>query len=385
MEEFMVYNGGVKLFFGSGVIGRAGGYVRGKKKVLIVTGKRSAEVSGALGDVKSILEEQGVDYCIYKGVKPNPDAGVVHGIVDEYKRCGAEGFVAIGGGSVIDSVKAAAVVLSGGGSVTDYLFRRRSIPSSKPFIMAVNLTHGTGTEIDRFAVVTVPEEKLKLGFGPGYPDVSVDDPRYTVTLPRNQTIYTSIDALAHSIESSTSRLSSPYTRLLGREAAHIILEYLPKTLSEPGNVEYRYWLLYASMIAGISIDHGITHLGHGLEHALSGFQPSLPHGAGLAILYRKLVEIFYTYYPETMYQILKPLDPTLKPDSSDAVKAQRVFNEFLEKIGFREALRDYGFDEDLIREVAEFYVENEWMKRYHNLSTIGVTRELVENILLCVL
>ncbi len=385
MEEFMVYNGGVKLFFGTNAIVKAGGIVKDKNKLLIVTGRRSAEISGALGDVKALLEERGVDYCVYKGVKPNPDVETVHDIINKYKNCGAEGFIAIGGGSVIDSVKAAAVVLSGGGSVTDYLFRKRSIPRSKPFIMAVNLTHGTGTEIDRFAVVTVPEEKLKLGFGAGYPDVSVDDPRYTVTLPRNQTIYTSIDALAHSIESSTSRFASPYTRLLGREAAHIILEYLPKTLDDPGNVEYRYWLLYASMIAGISIDHGITHLGHGLEHALSGFQPSLPHGAGLAILYRKLVEIFYTYYPETMHQILKPLDPSLQPDSSDAVKAQRVFNEFLEKIGFRETLRDYGFDEDLVREMAEFYVENEWMKRYHNLSTIRVTKELVENILLCVL
>ncbi len=385
MEKFTIHNGGVKLFFGFKVIGETRKYLNGQSRLLIVTGRRSGEISGALPDVKALLEDVGIEYCIHRGVRPNPDADTIDSIVQSYGECGAKGIIAVGGGSVIDSAKAAAVVAEDGGPITDYVLGRRPLPKHKPFLYAVNLTHGTGSEIDRFSVVTIPELRLKLGFGPGYPDVSVDDPRYTLTLPRNQTIYTSIDALAHGIESSTSRLSSPYTRLLGGEAARLVFKYLPLALSEPGNVEYRYWLLYASMIAGISIDHGITHLGHGLEHALSGYNHDLPHGAGLAILYKKLVEIFYTYYPEIMHGIMKNLDPGLKPRSEHAVRAREAYNRFLEGIGFKETLRSYGFDEDLVREVAEFYVSNRWMRRYHNLSTIPVTRGLVENILLCVL
>lgn len=385
LESFKIYNGGVKLYFGRDVVSRIKRYLKQYKNLLIVTGRKSATISGALPDVSRILDELGIDYRVYSGVRANPDTSIVEGIVEEYRGYGSDGFIAIGGGSVIDAVKAARAVIAGGGRIEDYLLGGRKPPVNQPFLLAVNLTHGTGTEIDRYSVVTITREKLKIGFSAGYPDISIDDPYYTRTLPRNQTIYTSLDAFAHAVESATSTLSSPYTRLLAREAVKLIVEYLPRSLEDPGDLEARYWLLYASMIAGIGIDHGATHLGHGLEHVLSGFNPDLPHGAGLGILYRKLIEVFYQYFPETLAEILKPLNENLKPRSEDAVKARRAYEEFLERIGFSEKLRDYGFDEDIVGEAASFYMENPVMRKYHGLSTIRVTRDLVKNILLCAL
>ncbi len=385
LESFNVYNGGVRLYFGRDVVPKIKKHLKQYRKLLIVTGRRSAVASGALPDIRRILEELSIDYRVYSGVRANPDTRIIEEVVEEYRGHGSEGFIAIGGGSVIDAAKATRVVVAGGGRIEDYLLGKRKPPASQPFLLAVNLTHGTGTEIDRYSVVTITREKLKIGFGAGYPDVSIDDPYYTRTLPRNQSIYTSLDALAHAVESATSTLSSPYTRLLAREAVKLIVEYLPRSLEDPEDLEARYWLLYASMIAGIGIDHGATHLGHGLEHVLSGFNPGLPHGAGLGMLYRKLIEVFYQYFPETLSEILKPLDENLKPRPEDALKARRAYEEFLDRIGFSEKLSDYGFDEDILGEAASFYMENPVMRKYHGLSPIRVTGDLVKNIFLCVL
>ncbi len=381
MKSFNIYNGGVKLLFGLNRVSELKTYLRDHERLLIITGRRSAKVSGALDDIVKVLDELGIEYDVYDRVKANPDTSIIRGIVETYRSENYDGFIAIGGGSVIDAAKAARVVVSGGGDIMDYLYHRRKVPSNQVFLLAVNLTHGTGSEIDRYSVVSVPEKKHKIGFSAGYPSVSLDDPKYTRTLPVNQTIYTSLDAFAHAVESSTSTLSSPYIILLSRDAVEKITTYLPKTLENPGNLEYRYWLLYASMIAGISIDHGVTHLGHGLEHVLSALNPDLPHGAGLAILYKVLIKIFYTYDPSTMSILLRPLHEELKPSREYSGEAQKAFNEFLEEIGFHETLSDYGFSRDDIALITRLFMEDPMYKRYHRLSPFKITSELVKEIL----
>lgn len=375
---FQVYNGGVKLFFGVKAIDKVERFISTHRKALLVTGRRSAKISGALDDVINILDRLSIEYTIYNDIKPNPVVENVEGIVGAYREFGAEAIIAVGGGSIIDAAKAARLVISGGGEVVDYLYGKRPYPEKLPFLLAVNLTHGTGTEIDRYAVVSIVETKEKIGISAGYPNVSVDDPRYTVTLPRNQTIYTSIDAFAHAVESATSTYASPYTWMLAEEAIKYIVKHLPRALEKPDDLEAKYWLLYASMIAGISIDHGVTHIGHGLEHVFSGFNPNLPHGAGLAILYKALLQFFYKLNPEVMARILKPLDPELKPRSEDADKAQKAYNEFLENIGFAETLSTYGFGTDDVKEAVRFFYEHDRMKRYHELSPNLPNREDME-------
>ncbi len=380
MKNFSIYNGGVKLFFGENTVIKTKKHLSRYHRLLVVTGRSSAKVSGALDDIRKILEEHGIEYMVWDKALPNPTDSLVEELTRVYREGLFEGFIAIGGGSVIDLTKAARVLVVGGGSIKEYLYGEKIPPEQQPFLMAVNLTHGTGSEIDRFAVVTIEETKEKLGFSAGYPTVSVDDPKYTLTLPRSQTIYTSMDAFAHAVESATSNYASPYTVLLAEEAVRVIVEYLPKTLENPRSIENRYWLLYASMIAGIGIDHGVTHYGHLLEHLLTGYNPRLAHGAGLAIIHRKLIGVIYKYFPETMARILKPLDPSLKPVPDDSVKAVKAYEAFLEKIGFKERLGDYGFDKDVIKELTELY-DKLFKTRYANLAAFKLSREEAYEIL----
>ncbi len=387
LRKFQVYSGGVKLFFGVNVLLDTIDLIKESSvdRFLIVTGRRSARVSGALDDIIRVLEELGIEYSVFSGVKPNPTVDDVGDIVKAYRETSSNGFIAIGGGSVIDATKIARSIIVCGGDPRTYLYGERKCMVDKPLLYAVNLTHGTGTEIDRWAVATIPETKEKLGMEAGYPNISIDDPRYTTTLPRNQTIYVTLDAFAHSVESATSYRTSPYTILLDSEAIKYIVSYLRKALDKPSDIEARYWLLYASMLAGISIDHSGTHLGHALEHILSGLKPELPHGAGLGILYRELMKYFYKIDPETMSRILKPLDPSLKPVIEDAEKARKTYNRFLEEIGFREKLSDYGFSRDDIKDIVRMATENKVFKNWIAGSPVKVSREdiisIIENVL----
>lgn len=378
---FPVYNGGVKLYFGLDTVRKLAHYLGKHRKILIVTGKKSAKISGALDDAVKVLEENNVEYIVIPGVTPNPTVENVNAVVEAYKDFGAEAFLAIGGGSVIDATKAARVVVACSNDLVDYLYGRKRCVPDKPPLYAVNLTHGTGSEIDRWAVVTIPETKEKLGMESGYPYASIDDPKYTTTLPRNQTIYVTLDAFAHAVESATSPLRSPYTKLLAGEAIRYITQYLPICVRSLEGIEARYWLLYASMIAGISIDHGATHLGHALEHILSGVRPELPHGAGLGILYKKLLWYFYRIDPETTAHILKPLDPSLKPVPGDAEKALNAYNKFLYEIGFEETLSTYGFGKDDVRTILEMAYENPVFKNWISKAPIRFSREELANII----
>jgi len=379
LPKFTVRSGFVKIYFGVGSVGALRGWVRGFRRVFVVTGKASARVSGALQDVEGILKELGIKYRIFDGVVPNPTVSIVNELATEMWRFSSEAAIAIGGGSVIDAAKLASVIARCGGDVRDYLKGIREPYTSLP-LAAVNLTHGTGTEADRYAVATIEETSEKVGLGSEcmYPSVSIDDPNYLKTLPKEQTLYTTLDALYHSIESATSASSSPYTELLAEKAVELIVKWLPVVVNDLSNLEARYWLLYASMIAGISIDHGRTHLIHALEHALSGLNPKLAHGCGLAIIGPHIVELIYKARPETMHKLLKHIDPTLKPTVEHAEKAAKALRKFQEQVGFKEKLTDYEFTAKHLSRVKKLTMKSQ--EHLIKLAPFKVTDSMIERI-----
>ena len=378
-RRFMVRSGPAKVYFGIGSIEELDPWVRSYRRVFIVTGRHSARVSGALDDVVGILSKHGIEYGIYDKVLSNPTTDMVDEAASMIQGGGAEAVIVIGGGSVIDTAKIASVIARCGGYAREYLKGIRKPYASIPLV-AINLTHGTGTEADRYAVITIMETNEKIGVASEYfyPSISIDDPRYLKTLPRNQTIYTALDAFYHALESATSKTGSPYTEMLGEKTVELIAKWLPLAIKNPGDIEARYWLLYASMIAGISIDHGRTHLIHAMEHALSGINPRLAHGAGLAILGPHIVKLVYKTKPETTYKLLRHIDPALKPKPEYAIQAAKTVKEFQEKIGFKEKLENYGFTTQHIEKIKQITLES--LKHLAELAPFKITPELIEDI-----
>jgi len=236
--------------------------------------------------------------------------------------------------------------------VKDYIGGRRykrSLP-----LLVVNLTHGTGTEIDRYAVVTLDDSREKHGLSIKYPEVSIDDPRYTLTLDKRQTIYTSLDAFYHSYEAVTSKISNIFIETMAEKAISIIASDLPKLVNDLRNLELRYRMLYASMLSGIAIDAGSTHIIHAIEHAISGLEPRIAHACGLALLGPRATYYIHKANPIASAAMLKLIDSEIKPFTEYAEKASKALHRFQEEIGFSEKLSDYGFTSKDIDKVVEY-------------------------------
>mgnify|MGYP001770764118 CR=1 FL=1 len=356
MRQFALRYGETIVYFGDGALNRLGGHFSAHRKILVVTGGRSAKVSGALDDAAKVLTNAGIEWWVYDGVFPNPTDRVVDEIAGAAKERGAEAILAIGGGSVIDSAKFAAVVACSGGRAREYLKGAKNPSCSLP-VYAVNLTHGTGSEVDRYSVANVEEEGLKIGLGTVYPRASADDPAYLRTLPAQQTRYTAIDALYHALESATSTARNPMAASLAREAVEIISRWLPAALEDPDDLEARANLLYAAAVAGIAIDNSVTHIVHSLEHVLSGLNPKLPHGAGLALLGPRCMRYVHMALPDESAMVLRPLDPGISPTADHAARAEEAVRKFQEEVGLEESLSDYGFSEGELEELTSRAME----------------------------
>jgi alcohol dehydrogenase len=374
---FTLRYGSTKLYFGVNALSELEECISCYREVVVVTGKSSARVSGAMGDVEKVLRNHGVNYVVYDNISPNPWASQVEELAEVIWSRGADLVVAIGGGSPIDAAKMASVIALSGGRVKDYVAGSR-VPKRSVPLLAINLTHGTGTEVDRYAVVTLDDTREKHGLSVKYPEISIDDPRYTLTLDKKQTIYTALDAFYHSYESATCKSRNLFVESLAREATSIIASNLPRLVSDLENLDLREKLLYASMIAGIAIDSGSTHVIHAIEHVLSGLQPKLPHGCGLALIGPRSIYYTHKVVPEYSAYVLRTLDPTLKPIAEDAEKAMKTVEEFQHEVGFDERLSDYGFtvkDIDLILD----YVFNK-LNYLHEDSPFPLTSEIVKDI-----
>ena len=188
----------------------------------------------------------------------------------------------------------------------------------------------------------------------------------------------------HAYESATSKR----TNLLAISLAEIaiakanIREYLRRALEESSNLEARTRLLYASVLAGISVDiTGGSHLNHAIEHGFSGLNPELPHGAGLAMFGPMVVYYTHKVVPEISARLLRNIDPSIKPTSEDAERAKRAVEEIH---GFNERLSIYNISEKDIGKAVDFIVKT-IIERYYVLIPFPTSRELVLSIVKSVL
>ena len=384
LRSFKVRASKTLLHFGVGVLRGVEELLRRFRRVYIVSSRSAARVSGALSDVEQMLKGSGIAYEVFDRITPNPLASTVNTLAERIWRFGAEAVIAIGGGSVIDSAKIASVIACCGGFVEDYVRGSKEPRGSLP-VVAINLTHGTGSEVNRYAVVTLenPRTKLAIASEYTYPLASVDDPQYLRTLPKSQTMYTAFDAFYHALEASCGADSSPYVLALAEEAVKNIVKWLPLALKDPGNAEARYWLLYASMLAGIAIDNSRAHIIHAMENVLSGINTELPHGAGLAMLGPAAVKHLYRAVPEPLHRILKYLDPGLEPSPEYAERAAEAVKRFHAEMGFRESLRAYGFTEQEAEKVIDTVFN--YLSYALKLSPVEPSRELLKEMYLSAL
>ena len=278
--------------------------------------------------------------------------------------------------------KARPLSLLNPGKTAEELYTFAFTPTKAVPIVVVNLTHGTGSEVNRFAVASITKHNYKpaIAYDCLYPLFSIDDPGLMIKLSPKQTRYVSIDSVNHVIEAATAVTANPLSILLAGETIRLVAEYLPKALANPEDLKARYCLSYASMIAGTAFDNGLLHFTHALEHPLSGIKPELAHGLGLSMILPAIIEECYPACSATLGTILRPLMPDLKGTPDEAHKAARGVETWLADMGVPQKLEDEGFTENDIPRLCELTRTTPSLGLLLSVAPVPATPERIERI-----
>ena len=319
----------------------------GAKKVLLVTdpGVRKAGLTLALEEK---LREAKIPYEVYDQVVPDPGVAEVQRAYERAKEAGADAFVAVGGGSSIDTAKMAAVLLSNGGTVLDYVGMDK-VPKMAAPVIAIPTTAGTGAEITINSVIADPEQHKKLVIiSPNATALfALEDPELTVGLPPFLTAITGMDTLVHAIESFTSKNSYRMTEVLALEAIRDAAWALPRAVKDGTDIDAREAMMRAVITASLAFSN--TRLGnvHAMALPLGGWC-HVAHGTAVAVLLPHVMDFNRSVAPDRYATVAEALGAP--QDAKAAVDHVFKLNE---TIGIPARLGPLGVDEGAIPNMAK--------------------------------
>ncbi|MEA2067457.1 MAG: iron-containing alcohol dehydrogenase [Thermotogota bacterium] len=326
------------------------------KKAMIVTGRHSTKESGLLDRVKKLLKDAGIESIVFDKVIPNPLSTHVDEAADIARKENIEFVIGLGGGSPIDTAKCVAVAAINDGGIWRFVdVEKDDIPAKALPIIAIPTTHGTGTEADPFAVLTNPETKEKIGTGYDvtFPAVSLVDPEVMLTLPKDQTAYTSMDAFYHSIEAFLNIKSNPYSDLLALDSMKRVVTNLPVAFEDGSDIEARTELTWANIEAGITETLTGVIANHCIEHGLSGYYQEITHGLGLCITGPYLFEHFFD---DAYHKLAVVGREVFSVNEYDDKRAARLMitklRFFQEQFNLNKKLSGLGVKKDVLEKIA---------------------------------
>ena len=289
----------------------------GLKWVMVLTDpnlREQAPVQTAL----AAIAEAGVEYALFDQVRVEPtDASFKAAIA--YAQQGFDGFVAVGGGSVMDTAKVANVYTTYPADFLTYvnapIGRGEPVPGPLKPLIAVPTTAGTGSETTGVAIFDFVEMKAKTGMAHRYmrPTLGIVDPDNTRSMPPQVAAATGLDVLSHALESYTAlpfnqrprpdrpqlrpayQGSNPISDLWALEALRLVEQFLPRAVADPSDDEARSAMSLAAALAGIGFGNAGVHLPHGMSYPVAGMvesyvpegyaidYPLVPHGFAVIV------------------------------------------------------------------------------------------------------
>ncbi|MGC9000230.1 iron-containing alcohol dehydrogenase [Caldisericum sp.] len=364
LPEFAMFFQPTIIIFGKGVASDFSNELSELKiaRPFIVADKVIREL-GLLDYVLKSLTSGGFEIAgIFDEVPQDSSTSVVVKIAKAFTETNADAFVAIGGGSVIDSAKGANIIAKMGGDlVKDYsgsgILTKHLFP-----LVVIPTTAGTGSEVTNAAVIYDEESKTKLEFIDRFitPDLAVLDPNMTKTLPPKVTAFSGIDALTHAIEAFVDIDATTFSDMFAKEAISIITSHLENACKNGDDLEERGWMSIRATLAGIAFSHSECGIVHGIAHAL-GAVNRVPHGIANAIILPYGMEYNLEARPEKFDELSKILGVydkhlSILENGKRAIDKIKEFEERVSKVsGLPLKLRDVGVKKEdfaLIKEKA---------------------------------
>jgi hydroxyacid-oxoacid transhydrogenase len=269
--------------------------------------------------VRESLTAAGRHFDVFSAVEVEPTDRSFHEAIAVAREGRFDSFVAVGGGSAIDTAKAANLYSTYPADFLDYvnapIGRGKPVPGPLKPLIAVPTTAGTGSETTGVSIFDLVERKAKTGIAHRYlrPTLGIVDPDNTRTMPAAVAACTGLDVLSHALESYTAipydsrprperpilrpayQGTNPISDMWAIRALEIVAEYLPRAVADTSDDEARGQMLLASSIAGIGFGNAGVHLPHGMSYPVAGmvrdFRPAgystdhamIPHGMSVIL------------------------------------------------------------------------------------------------------
>jgi len=277
--------GKTRVVYGPGALTRLPELVRGfgARRVLLVSDPGLVE-AGHAPRAEELLRAAGVTVELFSEVEQDPDAEEVARCAARARAHGAELFVALGGGSAIDMAKGAAMLATSGGRMHDLWGDGRTKAPVVPMV-AVPTTAGTGSEVQRFALITdaASGQKMACGAPDAAPRVALLDPELSLSMPAHVTAHAGLDALGHALETAVTRARTPLSDLFADEAFRLLSGNYARVLAQPDDLAARGAMLVGAAWAGLAIEHSMLGAAHALANALTARFPMV-HGVAVGLM-----------------------------------------------------------------------------------------------------
>jgi alcohol dehydrogenase class IV len=338
----------------------------GAGRVAIVTDE-VIRGTGLIDDVEAGVADGGLEVAaIFDAVPQDSDTGVVVSCAEQAKGAGADSFLAVGGGSVIDTTKAANVIFTHGGAVPDwegiYQLPREGDGMGRPRPLAplavIPTTAGTGSEASPVAVIKDPERQIKfvvLDF-PIAPDLAILDPDSTATLPAPIAAATGMDALTHAIEGVTSTEWSPHADAYSLQAIRMIRDNLERAVADTSDGEARGNMLIAANLAIAPTGAGATGITHSMSHPC-GARYGVPHGVANSINLPPVIQFNAAASDEVTDQFRTVADLLGVDSAGGGEQVGKALADHVRdlrgRLGLPSRLSEVGVPEDGIPQLAE--------------------------------
>jgi hydroxyacid-oxoacid transhydrogenase len=351
------------------------------KRTMVLTDANLARLPPVATVLESLVDH-GVSHALFDRVRVEPNDVSFREAIDFAVQGGFDSFVAVGGGSTMDTAKAANLYSTWPADFLDYVNAPigKGLPAPGPLkpLIAIPTTAGTGSETTGVAIFDYTPLHAKTGIAHRRlkPTLGILDPENTRTLPPQVAATSGFDVLSHAIESYTAlpyhqrsrperpvlrpayQGSNPISDIWSLEALRWVAKYLVRAVEDPGDLEAREKMLLAASYAGVGFGNAGVHLPHGMSYPVSGMvrdfkpagfavdHPIVPHGMSVILNAPAVFRFTAEACPErhlVAAEILGADVSRARPEDAGKILAERLV-ALMQRLKAPNGLRSVGYD-----------------------------------------
>ncbi len=323
------------------------------KSALIITQPPMVDL-GFVEQIVSQLAAKGISADTNTNILPEPTLENIEQVFEATVSKNYDVLIGIGGGSVLDTTKILSVLKTNDASVEQLLGTDLVANAGVPTIL-IPTTSGTGAEVTPNAIVTLPDQELKVGIVSKYllPTLVILDPVLTVKLPKPITAATGMDAFTHSLESFISTKANPISDMFALESIRLISSSIVEAYQNGESIEAREKMLVGSMYGGMALTSAGTAAVHALAYPLGG-KYKIPHGVANSMLLPHVMKYNMDAITDRLALVAEPMGISVQGLSNSQL-AEKVVEQIIEWTNVLEIpqdLKNYGVKEEELPEIS---------------------------------